>query len=449
MKKSLDFAKAFTFAWNEFCNNFFNIITITLCWFGLVAICQFILLSTTSLEFSLFRLPVLKLNTLSTGYVILHFIIPTLLFGILEYLFTRLAFMSYRKDVVLPLSLTVGIKFALIQLLRRIAAIIGMLMFLFPGIYLSIRYFFPGYTIIDKTTLNMKDDLKYNFQLTSNREPELLNISATTYFILDLPFFLFTLLFLHTSYSGSWIHALALPFLCFLYVHIYEQLKAAEANKETVIPSSQNTELDISSTMENNTPKSLSSTQLSSLENTLPIILGIGLAYITTAPLFSGLIYYIGKAQSSIGFFTLVLAYLIHVIFYMLLIKILIKSFHRPKSLTFTIFSSLGITLLTFLSISLAFITSNPLFFGLNLLGGIAMGDLGTGLSSIAFSALGLAYLLYVIFYIVLIKTLTNSLLCILRKETLSPSIKSHALYGALCFLTSALLSASVIYKLV
>ena len=101
------------------------------------------------------------------------------------------------------------------------------------------------------------------------------------------------------------------------------------------------------------------------------------------------------------------------------------------------------------IGIGLAYIASAPLFFGLNLLGGIAMGDLGTGLSSIGFSTLGLAYLLYIVFYVALIKILIKLLLCILGEETLSPSIKSHALYGALCFLISVLLIASVVYKLV
>ncbi len=238
MKKSLSFTKAFNFAINEFFSNFLSILKISFGWLILVAVTHYTISLTFPAEFSAFpaefslgnQLPG-AFNTSILSYYILYFIITTLLFGMPEYLYTRLAFMSYHKGALLiPLQLSTGAKFILIQFLRRIAISLGSLLFIIPGIYLSIMYYFPGYSLIDETKVSMIDDLKYNNKLTNNVESNLLNLSVMIFFTLGIPLIIFNAFFLHLPFMEirlylSFLHALALPFLCFIYVHIYEQLK--------------------------------------------------------------------------------------------------------------------------------------------------------------------------------------------------------------------------------
>ncbi len=203
---------------------------ISICWFSLTVGCSYAISLVLTAWFPSFVMPEVPLNLLTAPFYILLAITPNLLFGIIEFLYVRLAFMSYRQGVIISLNWFTGIKFALIQVLRNIAIFIGMLAFIFPGIYIAIRYYFPGYTLVDETTATMKDDVKRNFTLTDNVEQDLFNIAASFNFVLFVPYFLFTMSILQLSFKEARLYqpiltALTLPLLCFFYVHIYEQLK--------------------------------------------------------------------------------------------------------------------------------------------------------------------------------------------------------------------------------
>lgn len=230
MKKSLSFKKALIFALNECANKFLTILLISIGWFLFATGCSY----TISLVFpggsSLFGVPQVPVNLSTASHHALYTLITLILFGILEFLYVRLAFMSYHHDRVAPYNLFTGIQFVLIQILRRIAVIIGTLMFILPGIYLSIRYYFPGYTLIDQTTNTMTADVRRNFHITNNIEPDLLNLAMSFNFVLLVPYYLFSMgilriPFIEVRLNAPLFTALTLPLASFFYVHAYEQLK--------------------------------------------------------------------------------------------------------------------------------------------------------------------------------------------------------------------------------
>ena len=148
----------------------------------------------------------------------------------------RFAFGIYNKK---PLSISELLSFDTKKIVGYIGALtlayfklfFGMVLLIVPGIYYAGRYFFAGYSILDGTTQSITEDTKNITNITQGVKLKLVGIF--------LVFNILPLLILKLLTGTIIPNVLLVPVTTLMYVHIYEQLKAAEANKETITSSSQ------------------------------------------------------------------------------------------------------------------------------------------------------------------------------------------------------------------
>lgn len=120
------------------------------------------------------------------------------------------------------------LQFTTIQYLRGIAIFLGLLLFIFPGIYIMVMYAFPGFTLIDGTADSITGDYRTITSLTKHVRGRL--------FLANLVYYLFFIPFVPLAFIALLpLMLLVIPILLFFIliaplstlfsVHLYEQLK--------------------------------------------------------------------------------------------------------------------------------------------------------------------------------------------------------------------------------
>ncbi len=222
MNKTLSFTNAWVFAAKGLANNLVYILLLTSIFTAIVGGC-------------ILAFPISYKAGLSSYHSLPHSIAYqlciTLIIGLFEGILVHKAFTTYHTSWPLaPLRYGLIIQFAILQVLRRIAIALGTLALIFPGIYIAIRYFFPGYTLFDTSGDSLSADIKNNLALTDNAEQALLTAALLILSITLVPFYLLLTYFLKVSSAQAQeyiplIQVVFMPLTTFFYVHLYEQLQ--------------------------------------------------------------------------------------------------------------------------------------------------------------------------------------------------------------------------------
>ncbi len=153
--------------------------------------------------------------------------------GALLLAFVKIMFASFPLIILASLivgyffpGLFVGAEgFYAINPIIRYAIFLFFILLYSPGLYYAGRYFFAGYSIIDGTTQTITEDTKNITNITQGVKLRLLGTYAL--------FSLAPLVILKVLTGTILPNALLIPVATLIYVHIYEQLKAAEASTDS------------------------------------------------------------------------------------------------------------------------------------------------------------------------------------------------------------------------
>jgi hypothetical protein len=156
--------------------------------------------------------------------------------SVMQYI--RISMAAYHKE-----SLSLGsffsmnpvrvVQFTIIHYLRWIAICLGLLIFIFPGIYVSVMYAFPGYALIDGSANSITGDYQAITTLTKHVRSRLFlaNIVYYLFFIAFIPLaFIAFLPLIILIIPAVLLYMLIAPMATLFSVHLYEQLKLQEAS---------------------------------------------------------------------------------------------------------------------------------------------------------------------------------------------------------------------------
>lgn len=216
-QKHISYEKAFNFGFKSFIDNLFTFFMVWICsiaLMGAVSILALLVLVVGGI-FAVLSGPILGIGVAAT-FTPLFALFLFLAYFFYQYQLIRFSIALYEGR---PLSWTdifswdsgQLIQFSCARFIRYIKIALGLILFIVPGIYFMLKYYFAGYSLLDGTSKTVGEDIRLNAHLSQG-------------IFLEIGFF--AILLWALSSLVAIIMFFPLPIVYLTSVHAYKQLTA-------------------------------------------------------------------------------------------------------------------------------------------------------------------------------------------------------------------------------